>query len=112
MDETIKGQSNLGKRLEKIKKIESRYLLFRGRSIPITAKITIGRSDDNDVVIDDSMASRNHALIQKIENAFFLKDLDSTNGTCVNDVQVPKDKYIKLNPRDVIKIGRTEFTIG
>ena len=110
-DETIRGTSNLGKRLEKIKRIESRFIAFQGKKIPITAKIKIGRSGENDIVIDDNMTSRDHAEIQKIKDAYFIKDLNSTNGTFINDVKVPKDKYIKLNLDDVIKIGRTELKI-
>ena len=110
-DETIHGTSNLGKRLEKIKRKESRFVTFQGKKIPITAKIRIGRSEASDIVIDDNMTSRNHAEIQKIKDAYFIKDLNSTNGTCINDVKVPKDKYIRLNLNDVIKIGRTELKI-
>ena len=109
MDETIKHSSNLGKRLGKITKKETRCIMFKGKSIPIAAKITIGRAETNDIVIEDTMSSRFHAVIQKIKEAYFIKDLNSTNGTTVNNVDVPKDKYIKLNAEDVILIGRTKI---
>lgn len=110
MDETINVESSIGKRLEKMKKDEAKYLLFNEKSIPLTAKISIGRSETNDVVIDDTMASREHAIIQKIKEDYFIKDLNSTNGTYVNNQKVPKDKYIKINSNDIIKIGRSELT--
>jgi pSer/pThr/pTyr-binding forkhead associated (FHA) protein len=110
MDETIFSESNIGKRLGKIRREESRCLLFRGKSIPLVAKLTIGRSRDNNLVIDDKMASRFHAVVQKIKNEFFLQDLNSTNGTYVNKVRVPRGKYVKLHRKDVIRIGRTEIT--
>jgi pSer/pThr/pTyr-binding forkhead associated (FHA) protein len=110
MDETIRGESNLGQRLGKLPKSESSFLVFKGKSIPVVARITMGRAESNHIVIDDTLASRNHAIIQKIKNEYFIKDLNSTNGTYVNDEMVPKDKYIKLKVNDTIKIGRTELT--
>ena len=111
MDETFKYNSNIGKRLGKFKRTELMSLSFQGKFYPIVTKITIGRDKKNIIVIDDSLASRFHALIQKIKDAYFIKDLKSTNGTMVNDNEVPKDKYIKLYKNDVVKIGRTEFKI-
>jgi pSer/pThr/pTyr-binding forkhead associated (FHA) protein len=111
MDDTIIQDSNLGKRLEKLKKAETMYIKFKGKDIPLASKITIGRDRDNQIFIEDKMASRHHALIQKLKDAFFIKDLNSTNGTFINGKKIPKDKYIRLNKNDVIKIGRTELTI-
>ncbi len=110
MDETIRGSSNLGQRLGKLPKSESSFLVFGGKTIPLIARITMGRAENNDIVLEDTMASRNHAVIQKIKNEYFIKDLNSTNGTLVNNELVPKDKYVKLKMNDTIKIGRTELT--
>lgn len=109
MDETIKGKSNLGERLNKLPKKENCFLMFEDKKIPIATKITIGRSETNDIIIDDTLVSRFHAVIQKINEDYFIKDLNSTNGTMVNNEVVPKDKYIKLNAEDVILIGRTKI---
>jgi pSer/pThr/pTyr-binding forkhead associated (FHA) protein len=111
MDETVKNSSNLGKRLEKIPNNENRCILFNGKKISMTAKITIGRGEGNDIILDDTMASRSHAVVQKIKEDFYLKDIGSTNGTFVNDTPVPKDKYIKLTKNDIISIGRTKLNI-
>jgi pSer/pThr/pTyr-binding forkhead associated (FHA) protein len=111
MDETINHDSNLGQRLEKIKKTESRYILYRGNVIPIVAKLTIGRDKSNSIVLDDVLVSRFHAVIQKIKNAYFLMDLNSKNGTEINGKKVPSDKYIRIKPDDVIRFGRTDFSI-
>jgi pSer/pThr/pTyr-binding forkhead associated (FHA) protein len=109
MDGTIKGNSNLGERLNKLPKKETCFLIFEDKKIPLATKITIGRSDTNDIIIDDTLVSRFHAVIQKIDKDYFIKDLNSTNGTIVNNETVPKDKYIKLNCDDVISIGRTKL---
>jgi pSer/pThr/pTyr-binding forkhead associated (FHA) protein len=111
MDDTINNDSNLGKRLTKIKKTETSYILYEGNMIPLTAKITIGRDKSNTIVLEDILVSRFHAVIQKIKNAYFLKDLGSKNGTEINGEALPKDKYIRINSNDIIKFGRTEFSI-
>lgn len=110
-DNTISKDSNLGKQLKKVSKSEELYIMFGEKDIPIATKISIGRGDRNDVVVDDSMASREHAVIQKIKEDYFIKDLNSTNGTILNDNDLPKDKYVKLNQKDVIQIGRIRLTI-
>lgn len=111
MNDTIYADSNLGKRLDKIRKKESRCLSYKGNVVPLVTKITLGRNENNDVIIDDPLASRNHAVIQKINNNYFIKDYNSTNGTFVNEKEIPKDKYLKLKKNDVIRIGRIELTI-
>jgi pSer/pThr/pTyr-binding forkhead associated (FHA) protein len=111
MDETYKYNSKLGERLGNFKRSEIVGLSIQGKNYPIATKITIGRDKVNNIIIDDTLASRFHALIQKIKDAYFIKDLNSTNGTMVNGEEVPKDKYIKLYKNDVVKIGRTELII-
>ena len=51
-------------------------------------------------------------MIQKIKNAYFLKDENSTNGTFVNGKRIPNDKYIKLNSGDKITIGNMHLVIS
>jgi pSer/pThr/pTyr-binding forkhead associated (FHA) protein len=108
---TIVSDSSFGKRLAQIKKRGAFMLSYAGKNLPVTGQITIGREPENTIHIDDSMVSRYHALVQKIKNAYFIKDLDSTNGTFVNGHEIPKGKYIKINKADVIRIGRTEIVI-
>ena len=53
--------------------------------------ITIGKSPDNDCVIDDSQVSRHHArLTRDADGYWLLEDLNSLNGTFVNGVQIIK----------------------
>ena len=84
------------------------YQLFRN----LVAKITIGRDTANDVVVDNKLASRHHAMIQKIKDAYFIKDVGSTNGTFINDVRIPNEKYVKLNPGDKISIGNMNLVVS
>lgn len=67
----------------------------------------IGRNDDNDYVIHNPSVSSYHAIIMISDNfkTFTIKDLDSTNGTFVNKIQVLKKNFSK---KDHIKIGNHE----
>ena len=68
--------------------------------------ITIGRSDDNDVVINDAHTSRHHLqVIQHDDGHYSLSDFGSLNGTFVNGQKVSGE--IILNPFDIVRIGNT-----
>jgi pSer/pThr/pTyr-binding forkhead associated (FHA) protein len=111
MDKTLSIESELGKRLNQIKKVEERCIVFKGKEIPLVSRITIGRDPGNNIVIKDKLVSRFHAEIQKIKEEFFVKDLNSSNGTYVNDLKIPQNKYAKLHEKDRIKLGKTELVI-
>jgi serine protease Do len=65
----------------------------------------IGKSSENDVIIEDSFVSRKHLRISQQANGdYLLEDLGSTNGTFVNGNRV-QQKILSLN--DVVKIGDT-----
>lgn len=68
-------------------------------------KATIGRANDNDVTILQTNVSSYHAEILKTEQGFFLKDLNSTNGSIVN--KVPVQNSIRIFSDDQIELGGT-----
>ena len=68
---------------------------------------TIGRGDDNDIVLPGSTVSRKHARIEKTKEGYLLTDLGSRNGTEVN--QKPTQS-IFLKHQDQIKIGPNRLT--
>src|SRR5262245_45710487 len=47
-------------------------------------EVTIGRSEDSTIAVDDTRVSRNHARIRRSEGALMLEDLGSRNGTKLN----------------------------
>jgi pSer/pThr/pTyr-binding forkhead associated (FHA) protein len=53
-----------------------------------TDVITIGRDRSNDVIIDHPLASRRHARLERTEDGFAVRDLESTNGTFVNQERI------------------------
>jgi pSer/pThr/pTyr-binding forkhead associated (FHA) protein len=75
------------------------------RTIEISRATTIGRDADNDIVLNDQAVSRCHALLLAQPGGVALVDLESTNGTFVNDVLVSPDQQITLRDGDVIMIG-------
>lgn len=110
---TIVTDSPVGRHLDKIAGSKpASYLMFNKKRIDLVAKITIGREYDNDVVVDNKLASRHHAVIQKIKDSFFIRDEKSTNGTFVNDHRIPEGKYIKLNKGDKITIGTMNLVMS
>ena len=66
-------------------------------------RLTIGRTDDNAVVVDDRLASRVHCEILLGGNGYVLCDLQSRNGTLVN--QDPVSDPVSLHDGDEICIG-------
>ncbi len=66
------------------------------------ASLTIGRRDTNDVVIEDPAVSGHHAKIDALEDRFVLIDLQSKNGSFVNE-QLVNSHWLKHE--DVITIG-------
>jgi hypothetical protein len=63
---------------------------------------TIGRLPDNTIVIDKPAVSGHHACVSLDGSSFILEDLDSTNGTLVNDRRVTRHT---LQNGDVVQIG-------
>lgn len=76
-----------------------RYDLFGG--------LSIGRSTDADVRIEDRFASAIHARLYSRGASYYVEDLDSTNGTFLNGGQLSGEA--ELSDLDEIKIGDTEL---
>ncbi len=65
-------------------------------------KITIGRSNDNNLILSDEAVSRHHAQITKTKEGYLLADLGSVNHTEVNEEKI---RSVVLRHSDRIKIG-------
>ncbi len=66
-------------------------------------RITIGRTNDNDVVLENRGVSRKHAMIEFNNNAAVIIDNESLNGTFVNNRKITEEV---LRDDDVITIGK------
>jgi pSer/pThr/pTyr-binding forkhead associated (FHA) protein len=67
--------------------------------------ITIGRDLDNDIVVNDSKASRHHLQIICERGKFCIVDFNSTNGTFVNDKKISGETTLFIS--DIVRIGNT-----
>lgn len=67
---------------------------------------TIGRDPQNEVVLDSDSVSRRHAILELCDAGRLIRDLDSTNGTYLNDIQI---RSAVLSNGDLIKVGDTIF---
>ena len=73
-----------------------------------SAPITLGRSSANDIPLDgDEFASARHARVEPRRDGVWVHDLNSTNGTFVNGIQI--DRPRRLAPGDVLRVGETEL---
>jgi len=66
-------------------------------------EFTIGRNADNDIQIDNLAVSGRHAMVRKVLNTYLIEDLNSTNGTFVNEKKI--DRY-ELIDGDQVIIGK------
>ena len=67
--------------------------------------ITIGRSSENNIVVDDFKVSRVHSQLVFNDGICSIVDLNSTNGTYVNGKKINGE--VRLQPNDVVRIGNT-----
>jgi pSer/pThr/pTyr-binding forkhead associated (FHA) protein len=69
-------------------------------------KVNMGRGSDNDIVIDDGSASVRHAVMERIDGGYQLRDLGSTNGIKLDG---EKHEIIPLRHGLSVKIGDVAF---
>ena len=74
--------------------------------------VFIGRSNENDIQVQDRYVSRRHLMVWKIENRFFIKDLGNRNGTKVNGFKIPSGITVEVKRGDTIEIGLSILCIG
>ncbi len=65
-------------------------------------RAVLGRSKEADIQVPDTNVSRRHAEVRQEGSAWWLVDLDSTNGTALNGKRVSR---AKLSPGDTITLG-------
>lgn len=75
-----------------------------GRRLEVGAALVVGRGNA-DVIVEDNLISRRHALIRAVDDAFEIEDLDSLNGTWVNGRRI--EAPARLEPGDVVRLGAT-----
>jgi FHA domain len=79
-----------------------------GQSFPLRGeRMTVGRNPDADVFLDDVTVSRDHAVLVRRADAWFLDDSGSLNGTYVNRRRIESHR---LEDGDELQIGKYKLT--
>lgn len=74
-------------------------------------KLTVGRGQDNDVVLGSKQVSRQHAELTVVDDELLVQDLGSSNGTLVNDVRLEPHQPKSLVVDDVVTFAAFSFQV-
>jgi hypothetical protein len=88
--------------LEAIDPVPAEYSLFKD-------EVSLGRGEDNDVVIPHASVSRAHARLMRRNGVFELTDLNSTNGSYVNDQ--PVYGSVRVTSGNQVRLGDVRFVL-
>jgi len=83
--------------------------LEQGRRFDLIGGLSIGRSKEADVQIEDRYASSLHARVFSREGRFYVEDMNSTNGTLLNGATLQGEA--ELIDSDSVQIGDTVFRL-
>jgi pSer/pThr/pTyr-binding forkhead associated (FHA) protein len=91
------------------KPIDTGRLVFPdGRKRGLDSRtLSVGRSADNDIALEDDFASARHARVEPRRDGVWVSDAGSTNGTYVNGAKLSKPRRLKSG--DVIRVGNTDL---
>jgi pSer/pThr/pTyr-binding forkhead associated (FHA) protein len=70
-------------------------------------RMSVGRTPDAAIFLDDVTVSRNHALLVRRQDGYYIDDLGSLNGTYVNRRRIESHK---LNDGDEIQVGKYKLS--
>jgi pSer/pThr/pTyr-binding forkhead associated (FHA) protein len=74
-----------------------------GKETEVQVEIKVGRANTNDIVIEDTLISRHHAILFLEDDALFVRDERSVNGTLVNGKRIYEPT--RLKDRDQLQFG-------
>ncbi len=80
-----------------------------GQGISIDRDMLVGRHQSADIVLQAGEISRKHAAFLLKEQALWLQDLNSSNGTFVNDVRIAQETLLKEG--DIIQFASLKFSV-
>jgi pSer/pThr/pTyr-binding forkhead associated (FHA) protein len=93
---------------------EKRFILTKvsnGTEIALTGQLTVGRSTENGLKLAEGSPSRRHATLNIADGAVFVEDLNSTNGTYVNDKRIETNTRVKLKSNDRLRFDVEQFLL-
>jgi hypothetical protein len=79
-------------------------------ALPAGSSVTLGRSHECDCVLTDPTVSRRHACLRYRDGTWWLRDLGSSNGTCVNGCRVVDEVEVRAGDR--VSLGASTYRLG
>ncbi|MEJ6553165.1 FHA domain-containing protein [Psychrobacter pacificensis] len=80
-------------------------------TLTVEDSLSVGRGGDNDVVLGSKQVSRNHAILSILDGQLYVKDLDSSNGTFINDQRIAGNESNLLQAEDTLGFASFSFQV-
>ena len=80
-------------------------------TLTVEDSLSVGRGGDNDVVLGSKQVSRNHAVLSVLDGQLYVKDLDSSNGTFINDQRIVGNESNQLQADDTLGFASFSFQV-
>ncbi|MGB3111044.1 MAG: FHA domain-containing protein [Psychrobacter alimentarius] len=81
-------------------------------TVTVSESLSVGRGSDNDVVLGSKQVSRNHAVLSVLDGQLYVKDLDSSNGTFINNERIEGNMSSLLQANDTIGFASFNFKVN
>ncbi|MNH70834.1 Glycogen accumulation regulator GarA [compost metagenome] len=80
-----------------------------GQEISIDRDMLVGRHQDADVLLQAAEISRRHAALLLKDQLLWVQDLNSSNGTFINDIRIEQEK--QLHDGDIVQFASFKFSV-
>ena len=81
-------------------------------TLTVNDSLSVGRGSDNDVVLGSKQVSRNHAVLSILDGQLYVKDLDSSNGTFINEQRIEGNTSSLLRVDDTVGFASFSFQVN